>query len=345
VNGHAPPFSTAEFDGVATALRGAGVEVRGELTGALVAAGRSNLTVRLYDEHRCWVLRTPPRAGRTPSAHDVAREHRITRALGSTAVPVPGAVLLCEDESVLGAPFAVADFVEGRTLQSRGDLAELDDETLGRCVARLVETLAALHRVEPDLVGLGDLGRPFGYAERQVRRWRGQWDLVGVPGLTVAATELAEGLASAVPDQRRSRLVHGDFRIDNALLELAPDVRVAAVVDWELSTLGDPVADVALMAVYRHPALDLILGLDAAWASPRLPDAAGLAEAYEAAGGMPLEHWDYHRALACFKLAVIAAGIAHRQSAAHAGGEPDPAAGAVEPMLVEGLRLLQRTSA
>ncbi|MBZ5734760.1 phosphotransferase family protein [Nocardioides sp. TRM66260-LWL] len=348
------PLSDAELAAVAGVLRGAGTPVSGPLSARLIAGGRSNLTYRLADEvsGAAWVMRTPPRAGRTPSAHDVAREWRIVSALDGAPgrpVPVPSAVAVCEDESLIGLPFAVCGFVEGVTVQSRADLEALDASVREAAVAALVATLAALHAVEPASVGLGDLGRPDGYAARQLRRWGGQWDLVGAgapDAVRADAARLVAALGEALPRQAASGLVHGDYRIDNTLLRLgtveAPATQVAAVVDWELSTLGDPVADVAMMAVYRLPAFDLVMGEPTAWTSDLLPDVDALAEAYEAAGGARLVDWDAHLALACLKIAVIAAGIEHRHRAA--GGHPDDvtarAGQAVGPYLAEGLARL-----
>lgn len=336
-----------ELQAVARVLTDAGVALAGPLEARLIAGGRSNLTFRLSDGSGRWVLRTAPRAGRTPSAHDVAREFRVTSALRGTAVPVPPAVVLHEDEEILGAPFAIAEFVDGECVQSRADLDALSDETVAACVDRLVETLAALHAVDPIAAGLERHGRPDGYAERQVRRWSGQWDIVGTEPLQSLAMEVARELSAAIPEQRASGIVHGDYRIDNTILRLdGADVRVAAVVDWELSTLGDPVADVALMCVYRHPGLDLVLGAPSAWTSDRLPDVAGLAARYESAGGVALADWEFHLALGYYKLAVIAAGIDHRYRAGATHGEGfDTAGDAVGPLLEASLAEIRGRSA
>ena len=333
-------LTETELFAVAAVLTEAGVGLAGPLEASLIAGGRSNLTFKLSDGVSRWVLRTPPRAGRTPSAHDVAREFRVTSALGAAGVPVPPAVALCEDDTVIGAPFAVAGFVDGTTVQTRTDLDGLDAATVGDCVDRLVEALAQLHHVDHVAAGLERFGRPDGYSARQVARWSSQWDLVGTPGLTRAATEVAALLEAAVPEQRSVGIVHGDFRIDNTILRLDGPVRVAAVVDWELSTVGDPVADVALMCVYRHPALDLVLGAPSAWTSDRLPAPAELAARYESAGGVPLVHWDFHLALGYFKLAVIAAGIDHRHRAGATHGPGFDSAGDAVGPLLEASRLL-----
>lgn len=336
-------LSPTELASVADVLTDAGVEVVGPLHASLIAGGRSNLTFRLSDGASRWVLRTPPRAGRTPSAHDVAREFRVTKALGAAGVPVPPAVVLCEDESVIGGPFAIAGFVDGRTVQTRSDLDLLDDATVTDCVDRLVEVLAGLHAVHHVAAGLERFGRPDGYSARQLRRWSSQWEIVGSPALAGLAAETAQLLDAATPEQRSVGIVHGDFRIDNTILRLDDPVRVAAVVDWELSTVGDPVADVALMCVYRHPALDLVLGSPSAWTSERLPAPTELAARYEAAGGVELAAWDFHLALGYFKLAVIAAGIDHRHRAGATHGSGfDTAGDSVRPLL-EAARETART--
>lgn len=321
-----PPGTTSELSeselaAVARTVRAVGADVSGHLRADLIAGGRSNLTYLITDGRSRWVLRTPPRAGRTPSAHDVAREHRVTAALASTDVPVARAVALCEDESLIGGPFAVAEFVEGRSVQTRAEFDALDDSTAEFLVQELVETLAALHRVDHVAVGLERFGRPDSYAERQLKRWSGQWELVAPADLRGLGLELSERLKERVPPQRATGIVHGDYRIDNTILALGPTKpSVAAVVDWELSTIGDPVADVAMMCAYRHSAFDLIVGESSAWTSNRLPLAADLADAYEKAGGVQLADWDFHLALAYFKIGVIAAGIDHRKRAGAAAG-------------------------
>lgn len=339
---------SAELASIARIIEGAGEPVAGPLSARLITGGRSNLTYFLTDGNRRWVMRTPPRAGRTPSAHDMAREYRVTSSLLHTDVPVAPTVALCEDESVIGAPFAIAEFVPGLCVQTREQLDELDDATVSAVADYLVQTLAALHRVDYDAVGLSGLGRPGGYAQRQLKRWSGQWEIVGVDRLNALAGDVGRRLAAAVPEQNAASIVHGDYRIDNTIVDLganspADRVRVAAVVDWELSTLGDPIADVAMMCAYRDPGFDLILGAPGAWSSPRLPDVPSLAAQYEAAGGVTLAHWDFHMALAYYKIAVVSAGIDHRMRAAGDPGQAHDSPGdAVEPYLELASRALGR---
>lgn len=333
-------LTEVELGRVAEVLVSAGEEVVGPVSATPISGGRSNITLCLEDGSSRWVLRMPPRVGRTPSAHDVAREHRVTSALHRSGVPVARAVVLCQDESVLGSEFAVAAFVEGRTIQRAADLDQLDAVVLDEAMHSIVDTLAALHRVNHVAVGLERLGRPTGYAARQLATWSHQWELVGVEGLEVLEGDVRGRLEERVPEQSATSVVHGDYRIDNTMLDPQTNARVVAVVDWELSTIGDPVADVATMVAYRHPAFDFIVGEPSAWTSPRLPKGDGLAEMYAAAGGPDLEHWQFHLALAHYKIAVIAAGIERRRLAGSGSGAGfDTSGDAVEPYLAAALDL------
>ncbi|MDG4826299.1 phosphotransferase family protein [Asanoa sp. WMMD1127] len=322
-------------------LAGQGVPVAGELTASLISGGRSNLTYALFDGVHRWVLRRPPLSGLTQSAHDVAREWRVTRALRHSAVPVPPAVALCADETVLGAPFAVTGFVAGQVVRTRGQLAAHGSASLEACVTELVRVLADLHAVPVDSVGLGGLGRPDGFLDRQVRLWWRQWNEVKSVDLA-DANRLHDLLTSALPARSAHiGVVHGDYRIDNTLLDAADISKVLAVVDWELATVGDVLTDVALMCVYRQPELDPILGLDAAWASDRLPPTDAIAEAYARRRGVDLDHWPFYLALANFKLAVIAQGISYRaRRGAAADATSAQAERAVPALLAAGLRAL-----
>ena len=215
----------------------------------------------------------------------------------------------------------MAEFVSGTTIRTSDELDVLDDDEVTVLTEDLVATLASLHRVDHDAVGLTGFGRPDGYAGRQLRRWTSQWDLVAPKDVKARGVTLAVQLAASVPRQRSTAIVHGDYRIDNTLVSLAaPGPRVVGVVDWELSTIGDPVADVAMMCAYRHPAFDLIVGEPSAWTSSRWPSVPDLASCYEKMGGHPLVDWDFHLALAYFKIGVIAAGIEHRTRAGASTG-------------------------
>lgn len=337
-----PGLSADELAGLQDYLAGAGERVAGDLTSSLIAGGRSNLTYLLTDGVRRWVLRRPPRAGLTPSAHDMGREFRVTDALQGTDVPVVRTVGLQEDPTLLGAPYAVVEFVEGSTIRSVADLDRLDDQQLDACVDSLVGVLAALHDVDHVAAGLEGFGRPDAYAQRQLRRWAGQWEHVQ-PDRVVDAESLLSRLTSSAPTSGRAAVVHGDFRIDNVIVAADDPSVVRALVDWELSTIGDPVADVAMMCAYRHSALDDVLGLDAAWTSDRLPDEDELRERYEKASGESLASWDFFLALAYYKLAVIAQGIDFRlRAGAAASAGSERAAAAVPQFLAAGLGVVDR---
>ncbi|NLE79809.1 MAG: phosphotransferase family protein [Rhodococcus sp.] len=318
------------------------VPLDGELRAELISGGKSNLTYAVFDDSSRWVLRRPPTAGLTPSAHDVAREFRITSALQGTGVPVAATVVLCEDERVMGAPFTLVEHVNGQVVRTKSDLEALSADDIESCTDELVRVLGALHNVDYAAVGLGEFGRPDGYVARQVKLWASQWERVKTED-SADVDRLHAALAESIPAQSESTIVHGDFRIDNTIL--APDdvSTVAAVVDWELSTLGDPLADVALMCVYRHPALDLVLGEPAAWTSSRLPSVDDLAQRYTVASGRELVHWNFYMALAYFKIAVIAQGIHHRYLAGATVGDGfDRAGESVPDFIAAGLRALKK---
>lgn len=314
-------------------LKEHGEPVAGPLSAGLLTGGRSNLTYRIEDGTRVWALRRPPTGGVIESAHDVVREYRVVAALQGTGVPVAPAVGCDQSGMVLGAPFAVVGFVVGRTVRSRVDVATWSDPDFARCADGLVDALARLHAVDPVAVGLGDFGRHDGYATRQLRRWSGQWQAMGA--VDPRADRLLTLLAGRLPEQARTSVVHGDYRVDNVILDEADPGRVCAIVDWELSTLGDPVADVALMCVYRHPALDGVLGVPAAWTSDGFPSVDQLRRRYEERTGANLPNWGFHLALAYYKLAVIAEGIAYRHRLGVTAGDGYEGVAATVPVLLE----------
>ncbi|OBF39579.1 acyl-CoA dehydrogenase [Mycobacterium sp. ACS1612] len=332
-----------DLDALDRHLQSTGIPRSGELRAELISGGRSNLTFLVFDDGSKWVLRRPPLHGLTPSAHDMAREYKVVAALADTPVPVARAVTMSNDDSVLGAPFQMVEHVEGRVVRYDEELEKLGDKSvISDCVDALIRVLADLHAVDPDAVGLGDFGKPTGYLERQVRRWGGQWELVRRENDPCDADvrRLHSALAEAIPPQSRSSIVHGDYRIDNTILDSHDATKVVAVLDWEMSTLGDPLSDAALMCVYRHPMFNMIHAASA-WASPLMPDVDELANRYFVAAQQPLDNWDFYMALGYFKVAIIAAGIAFR--ARMGGGVADDADAvdqAVAPLVAEGLRVL-----
>ncbi|WP_280464137.1 phosphotransferase family protein [Nocardia carnea] len=322
-------------------LREQGIEVRGELRVELISGGRSNLTFRAADDVSRWVVRRPPVAGLTPSAHDMAREYTVTDALQHSAVPVARTIAFDAEGTVLGAPMTIVEFVDGAVIRDQDDLAELSDEQVGAGVTELVRVLAELHAVDPAAVGLEKFGRPAGFLTRQVNLWAAQWERVKTRDLADVAA-LHAALVEAVPSESAASIVHGDYRIDNTILDAADPGRVRAVVDWELSTLGDPLTDAALMCVYRTPVFDLVLGSRAAWTSDRMPAPDVLAQAYATASGRDLGHWGFYLALANFKLGVIGEGITHRaRHGSDAGSAAGRAAEATPEFMAAGLRALK----
>jgi aminoglycoside phosphotransferase (APT) family kinase protein len=332
-----------DLDALDRHLQSIGIARSGELRAELIAGGRSNLTFLVSDDAHKWVLRRPPLHGLTPSAHDMAREYKVVAALADTPVPVARAVTMRNDDSVLDAPFQMVEHVDGRVVRYDTELETLGDKAvISDCVDALIRVLADLHAVDPEAVGLGDFGKPTGYLERQVRRWGGQWDLVRRDNDACDADvkRLHSALAEAIPPQSRSSIVHGDYRIDNTILDAHDATKVVAVLDWEMSTLGDPLSDAALMCVYRHSMFNMIHAASA-WASPLMPQVDELANRYSLAAEQPLDNWDFYLALGYFKVAIIAAGIAFR--ARMGGGVADDADAvdqAVAPLVIEGLRVL-----
>ncbi len=324
-----------------TFLRGIGVEVTGDLRAVLLQGGRSNLTYRVRDAgSHDWVVRRPPTAGLTPSAHDMAREWAVTSGLQGSDVPVAGTVAFCEDVAVMGAPFTVVEHLSGRVVQLSSEVDALSDVQVRACSEELVRVLVALHAVDQDAVGLGGFGRPAGYVGRQIATWKRQWGHVQTRELP-ELDRLHAALGSRRPERSGSAIVHGDYRIDNTILAADDPGRVLAVVDWEMATLGDPVSDLASMCVYKLPFFSSIYGNDTAAMNPRWPSSDAVAESYASASGRDLGDWDFYLALACFKIAVIAEGILFRaQQGAQGGGDVSAIARVVPQFVDEGLRIL-----
>lgn len=307
-------------------------QTTGTLRAELISGGRSNLTYRVTDGSGRWVLRRPPLGDLTPSAHDVRREYAAVEGLYSGRVPVARPVVYCDDPSVIGAPFAVVDHVDGIVLRHRDDLADLPDTTLERIAEALVDVMADLHDIDPASVGLATLGRPEGYLRRQVTRWLGQWSRVAArPCADV--DRLGRMLAESCPPESGHAIVHGDLRIDNAILDPDEPARIRALLDWEMATLGDPLADLALHVVYRDPAFSPVLGGAAASADARMPAASRLVQHYAVKSGRPVDGLDFHLGLSYFKSAVIAAGIQARHLQGNTVGDGFDEVGQAVPML------------
>ncbi|MEE3850040.1 phosphotransferase family protein [Gordonia sp. LSe1-13] len=317
-----------------------GVPVSGDLRVELISGGKSNLTFSVRDDVSRWVVRRPPTSGLTPSAHDMNREWAVTSALQSTDVPVARTVAIDSEGVVFGAPFTVVEFVDGLIIRTAEDLGALSDDQIERNIDGLVDTLARLHSVDYRSVGLGEFGRPDGFAARQVKLWARQWGHVKTRELDDVERLVAE-LSERIPTEAGTTIVHGDYRVDNTILSADDPGVVRAVVDWEMSTLGDPLTDVALMCVYRRKPFDRVVGFEAAWTSDRYPSGDEIAQRYATRTGGDLGDWDFYLALANLKLGVIAEGITHRARAGAASDGAERAAEATGEFIAAGLNTLR----
>jgi aminoglycoside phosphotransferase (APT) family kinase protein len=285
----------------------------------IISGGRSNLTYGVSSPAGELVLRRPPLRAVRPTAHDMRREHKVISALGGTAVPVPETLHLCTDPEVLGAPFYLMRRVDGHIIRAGmpAGYAETEAERAAMAGA-LVEVLAGLHAVEPAAVNLTDFGRPEGYLQRQVKRWVGEWDALRDQDRP-EVDRLAADLARSVPDSPTGSIVHGDYRLDNVMMNRTRPDTVEAVLDWEMSTLGDPLADLGLLLVYwrkgkPRPFAENTVG-PAVTVLPGFPDRDGLVERYAAATGRDVSALPWYVAFGFFKLAIVVAGILARQKA------------------------------
>jgi aminoglycoside phosphotransferase (APT) family kinase protein len=304
------------------------------LAAELIAGGRSNLTYAVTDGTQTWVLRRPPLGHVVATAHDMAREYRVLRALATSDVPVPRVDALCEDDDVNGAPFYVMERVDGQVLRTARDMAGLTPADARRASHELVDVLARLHSVDYDAVGLADFGRPDGFLARNVARWGKQWQANKTRELP-QIDELARRLARALPESGPAAIVHGDYRLDNTILAPDDPGRIVAVLDWEMSTLGDPLTDVGLFLAY--------------WANdgPAVGSSAAIAQVegfltreeivdrYAERSGRSVDHLDFYVVFATYKLAVILEGIHARFLMGKTRGEGFADMGAIVVQLAD----------
>jgi aminoglycoside phosphotransferase (APT) family kinase protein len=315
-------------------------EAGGPLRGRLIAGGRSNLTYEVSDGSKSWVVRRPPLGHVLATAHDMEREYRVITALRDTGVPVPLSYAVCKDPGVLGAPFYVMSKVDGIPYRTADQLAPLGPVRARAIAERMIETLARLHAVRPAEVGLADFGRPEGFLARQVRRWKKQLDASHSRPLA-GIDELYARLAADPPDGSPPAIVHGDYRLDNVLV--GSDDKVAAVVDWEMATLGDPLTDVGLLVVYQR--MDRLAEGPMASDAPGYPSVPEVLDRYAADSGRDLSDLGFYIALASFKAAVILEGIHFRYVHGQTVGEGFGEIGTlVEPLVAAGLAALQEDS-
>lgn len=274
----------------------------------LIAGGRSNITFKVTDAHgKHMVLRRPPLGHVLATAHDMAREHKIISAVGKTGVPVPPTLGLCTDEAVNGAPFYVMSFVEGVVLDSPEKSHLLPENLRMTASEDLVDVLADLHAVDVDAVGLGDLAKRDGYVERQVKRWSTQWANSKTRELP-AIEEVAQLLAANIPVQQGVAIAHGDFRFGNVLTSVTTG-KITAVLDWELCTLGDPLADLGYIGIYWTDPGEPVMRFNDPSGLPGYATYDHLVERYAKRTGFDVSNIGYYKAFASFRLAVISEGV------------------------------------
>jgi aminoglycoside phosphotransferase (APT) family kinase protein len=313
--------------------------VDGALHAELIVGGKSNLTYIVSDGTREVVVRRPPLGHVLATAHDMTREHRVMAALADTAVPVPRMYAACTDTDVIGAPFYVMERVAGTPYRTAEELNVLGRERVRRIADSVTDTLVALHEVDPEEVGLRDFGKPDGYLERQVHRWRRQMQASRSRDLA-GEEELHQALASAIPESSGATIVHGDYRMDNTLVGDAD--QVTAVLDWEMATLGDPLADVALMLVYQALA-DVAPGaVSTVSRATGHPTRDEIVRRYSERSGRDVSHLAFHEALAYYKLAAILEGIYFRYRQGQTVGSGfDELGASTEPLLAAGLAVIR----
>lgn len=275
-------------------------------------AGHSNETFFVSRGPSRWVLRRPPNGAFLPSAHDVKREHTVLAGLARTDVRVPKPVVLCEDESVIGAPFYLMDRIDGVVI--RDELPDwLGERQRGSVGSELVDALVELHSVDPASCGLEGFGKPTGYLERQLRRWKGQMELTlpftrPLPDLEA----IGEWLAGNRPPESATTLVHGDYKLDNVVFADGPPPRLIAILDWEMSTLGDPLADLGWMVSFWREAGedegDVFSRTSRVTALPGFQSRADLVERYAQKTGRDVSRLTWYQVLAVWKLAILLEG-------------------------------------
>lgn len=298
-----------------------GIAVSGELTVRQFRGGQSNPTFWVADADSSWVLRKKPPGTLLPSAHQVEREHRVLAALEETAVPVAKVHALCEESDVVGTPFYLMEHVEGRIFWNV-QLPELERAERGAIYEEAAKVLAAIHSVDLDATGLRDYGKPDGYVERQIRRWSGQYrksETASVPTMDALIAWLPEHL----PEADETTLAHGDFRLDNLIFH-PTEPRCLAVIDWELSTLGHPIADLAYTCMLYDVQLPRVGGLRGVdFEATGIPTEDAFVARYCALTGRDggIDNWPYYKAFSLFRLAAIAQGVFARSQQGNASSD------------------------
>ena len=278
-------------------------------TAQVIAGGHSNLTFKLTDAQGVhYVLRRPPLSHTLASAHDMGREHRIIHALRNTDVPVAPALAMCNDTNVNGAPFYVMGFVEGHVVRDATIAERVLSETARRTASEsTIDTMAAIHAVNLDEVGLSDLARHEGYIARQLKRWYGQFNAQKTRELPLL-DEVHDALSKRIPEQGPATIVHGDYRLDNCIVN--DDGHIVAVLDWEICTLGDPLADLGLlMAYYTGPDDEASAWQAQANRVKGFLNRSDLVERYARVTKRDVSQLDFYTSFAFWKLACIIEGV------------------------------------
>lgn len=301
-------------------LEAQGLTGNGPLTLSPLSGGQSNPTFRLSTGDRHYVLRKKPPGQLIASAHAIDREYRVMKALQSSDVPVPRMFVYCEDESIVGTPFYLMEFLEGRVLVDQS-LPGMEPAERGAIYREMNRVIAALHSVDYEAAGLASYGKPGNYFARQITRWSRQCCESTLP-VNEAMQKLMEWLPEHIPAGDETTLVHGDYRLDNLVFH-PTEPRVIGVLDWELSTLGHPLADLSYQCMSWHIPPSLwrgIAGLDLAALS--IPSEAEYVATYaKATGRNPAEHWDFYLAYNLFRMAAILHGIAQRATDGNAAAD------------------------
>jgi aminoglycoside phosphotransferase (APT) family kinase protein len=294
---------------------------RGEpLTVTKIGEGKSNLTFRVERGGHRWVLRRPPMGDLPETAHDMLREHRVLAALAGTPVRTPRPLVACPDDDVLGVPFYLMEEVDGIVVRTELPAAfdEVERAALG---FEMVDALAELHTLDYTAAGLGDLGRPAGYTARQVDRWTRQWGFMRTRELPDVEAVRA-WLEEHVPTDSPAAIVHGDYKMDNVVFAAQPPGRLLAILDWEMATLGDPLADLGyLMVFWPEPGEENVRMLPQPTQLPGFPTRAELIARYEERTGFSMTDLTFYRTLALWKLAILSEGLYKRYLAGKADSE------------------------
>lgn len=316
------PVGTIEITALRTWLQdNQSGDLAGPLTAQLIAGGRSNPTYELTDGTRHWILRRPPYGEILQSAHDMSREATVMGALAESAVPVPHVVGLCQDPGILGAEFYVMDKLVGRTLRTAEDTRSLTPDQRGRLADTMIRTLVALHEIDPGDVGLADWGQPQGYLKRQLNRWERQWHAIKTSERPLV-DEVIRMLRRSLPETTLPGIVHGDYKIDNLLISHEDPTHILGVLDWEMSTLGDTLADLGMLVSFWDEIGKFHNPITAgATALEGFPTADEVVKKYADLRGISIDSLEWYIIFADLKLGVILEQIHARHLAGTTVGD------------------------